>query len=92
MSLLRPPLPKKARRSYTYEEWYGMYYDEINQIVDEIIECIMGGFCSPYNPKNEKLVETSHSMNIAAFSEKLKHRLYETSDNRFKDTDGMWQS
>lgn len=80
----------KMRRSYTYQEWYDMYYDEINEIVDGLVECIMGGFCSPLNSKSERLKTTTHSLNTAMFSERLKHKLYETSDNRFKDTRGMW--
>jgi hypothetical protein len=86
------PAPTKiGRRAYTYEEWYGMYYDEINEILECLIECVMEGLCSQHNVKAEKMIETSHSLNVQAFSEQLKRRLYQTSDNRFKDTNGIWE-
>ena len=89
---LQPAQPKTGRRSYTYEEWYSMYYDEINQLVSDLVDTIMNGFCRQPNLKNETFEETTHSLNIVVFSDMVKHRLYETSDNRFKDTDGIWQS
>lgn len=91
MAILIPSLPKIERRSYTYTEWYDMYYDEINEIVENIIECIMDGFCSESLLKKEKQVNTIHSLNIKVFSERLKRKLYQTSDNRFKDTAGIWE-
>lgn len=92
MAALRPAQPKAGRRSFTYEEWYDMYYDEVNEIVDDLIDSVMEGFCSSMNTKKERPTSTVHSLNTALFSDRLKRKLYETSDNRFKDTAGTWES
>lgn len=65
-------------KKLTYENWYSMYSEEIDTIVDLYVKCVMNKFSST--------IGLSHSLNINMFSEKLKKLIYKKSLSNTKDS------
>jgi hypothetical protein len=64
-------------RKYSFEDWYRIYSDEIEHIIDDYIEFIMSQFGAEHK---------YHSLNMDKFRTKMTHLLYNTSVNTDKSS------
>lgn len=70
--LLQPKL-QQPYKCYIFTDWYNMYQEQVDDIIQSYIDRIQNTFSSN---------DLCHSLNVNTFTEKMKTLLYEKSINK----------
>jgi hypothetical protein len=76
--ILIPKISKLPKHNYSFEEWYDIYKDQVDDIVNEYLNLINNFSSSSSDNKY-------HSINYYAFTNKLIKLIYDKSYNKQKN-------